>query len=125
MSIAVREYTPKTHEMHSWQMELDMIESHLIDEENIVTKLQTFIDQLDEKAASARLLLEDGTVSVNQKKKANSILSKCEAERPKPARQLEAAKSRLKDLQTKKENFKVPALQEEQRMEKLLRNLAS
>ncbi len=100
MSITVREYTPKTHEMHSWQVELDMIESHLIDEENIVTKLQTFIDQLDEKAASARLLLEDGTVSVNQKKKADSILSKCEAEQPNGQNQFVSWRPPSRDLKT-------------------------
>lgn len=125
MSIAVKEYTPKTHEMHSWQLELDMIEDQLIDAGNTVSKLQTFIDQLDEKAASARVLLDDRTVSLNQKKKADSILSKCEAERPKPTRQLEAAKSRVKDLRAKKENFNFPAVQEERRMEKLVRSLAS
>jgi chromosome segregation ATPase len=125
MSITVTEYTPKTHEMHSWQMELDMIESHLVDATKSVTALQTVIDQLDEKAASARALLEDQAVSSNQKNKANSILSKSEAERQKSTRQLDAAKSRLKAVQAKKDNFNFPALEEEQRLKKLLRNLAS
>jgi hypothetical protein len=125
MSITVREYTPKTHEMHSWQMELDIIETNLIDATENVSTLQTAIDQLDEKAASARALLEDQAVSRNQKNKANSILSKSEAERLKSTRQLDAAKARLKAVQAKKDNFNFPTLQEEQRLKKLVRNLAS
>jgi chromosome segregation ATPase len=125
MSITVTEYTPKTHEMHSWQMELDVIESHLVDATKNVTTLQTVIDQLDEQATSARALLEDQAVSRNQKNKANSILSKSEAERQKSSRQLDAAKSRLKAVQAKKDNFNFPALQEEQRLKKLVRNLVS
>jgi hypothetical protein len=125
MSITVTEYTPKTHEMHSWQMELDIIESHLVDATKNVTALQTVIDQLDEKAASARALLGDQALSSNQKNKANSILSKSEAERQKSTRLLDAAKARLKAVQAKKDNFNFPALQEEQRLKKLVRNLAS
>jgi hypothetical protein len=44
MSITVTEYTPKTHEMHSWQMELDIIESNLIDATKNVATLETIID---------------------------------------------------------------------------------
>jgi chromosome segregation ATPase len=124
MSITVTEYTPKTHEMHSWQMELDIIESNLIDATNNVTTLETFIDQVYKRAASARALLEGQTIG-SVRNKADSILSKCEAERQKLTRQLDAAKSRLKDVQTKKDNFNFPALQEEQRLKKLVRNLAS
>jgi chromosome segregation ATPase len=124
MSITVTEYTPKTHEMHSWQMELDIIETNLIDATENVAKLQSAIDQLDERAASARTLLESQTIRSIQNK-ANSVLSQCEAERTKLAHQLQAAKSRLKDVQAKKENFNFPALQEEQRLKKLVRNLAS
>jgi len=125
MSITVTEYTPKTHEMHSWQMELDIIETNLIDATENVTTLQTAIDELDEKAGSAKALLEDQAVSSNQKSKASSILNKSEVERQKFTRQLDAAKSRLKNVQTKKDNFNFPALQEEQRLKKLVRNLAS
>jgi chromosome segregation ATPase len=124
MSITVTQYTPKTHEMHSWQMELDIIETNLIDATENVAKLQSAIDQLDERAASARTLLEGQTIrSVHNK--ATSVLSQCEAERTKLAHQLQAAKSRLKDVQAKKDNFNFPALQEEQRLKKLVRNLAS
>lgn len=125
MSITTTEYTPKTHEMHSWQMELDIIESHLVDATKNVLTLQTVIDQLDERAASAKALLEDRAVSSNQKSKASSILSKSEGERQKLTRQLDGAKSRLKDVQTKKDHFNFPAVQEEQRLKKLVRNLAS
>jgi len=105
-------------------MELDIIETNLIDATENVTRLQTVIDQLDERAASARTLLEGQTIR-SIRNKANSVLSQCEAERIKLAHQLQAAKSRLKDVQTKKENFNFPALQEEQRLKKLVRNLAS
>lgn len=124
MSITVTEYTPKTHEMHSWQMELDIIESHLIDATKNVTTLQTVIEQLEGKAASAKALLGGQTIA-SVRSKASSILSKCEAERTELAHRLQAAKSRLKDVQTKKENFNFPALQEEQRLNKLVRKLAS
>jgi chromosome segregation ATPase len=124
MSITVTEYTPKTHEMHSWQMELDIIETNLIDATENVAKLQSAIDQLDERAASARTLLEGQTIR-SVRNKATSVLSQCEAERTKLAHQLQAAKSRLKDVQAKKDNFNFPALQEEQRLKKLVRNLAS
>jgi hypothetical protein len=125
MSITVTQYTQKTHEMHSWQMELELIESNLIDAMKNVTTLQTFINQLNEKAASAKALLEDRTLSSSRKSKANAILGMCDTEQPKLTRQLEAAKSRLKNSQTGKENFNFPALHEEQRLQKLLRNLAS
>jgi chromosome segregation ATPase len=124
MSITVTEYTPKTHEMHSWQMELDIIESHLVDATNNVTTLETFIHQVDDRGASAKALLENQTIG-SVRNKANSILSKCEADGTKLAHQLQVARSRLKDVQTKKDNFNFPALQEEQRLKKLLRNLAS
>jgi septal ring factor EnvC (AmiA/AmiB activator) len=87
--------------------------------------LQTVIDQVDERAASAKALLEGQTIVGSVKNKASATLSKSEAERQKLSRQLDAAKSRLKDLQTKKENFNFPALQEEQRLKKLVRSLAS
>jgi chromosome segregation ATPase len=125
MSITATEYTPKTHEMHSWQMEFDIIETNLIDATENITTLQTAIDQVDERAASAKALLEGQTIG-SVRNKANSILSKCETtERTKLAHQLQAAKSRLKDVQTKKDNFNFPALQEEQRLKKLVRNLVS
>jgi chromosome segregation ATPase len=125
MSITVTEYTPKTHEMHSWQMELDIIETNLIDATENVTTLQTAINQVDERAASAKALLEGQAIVGSVKNKASATLSKSGAERQKLSRQLDAAKSRLKDLQTKKENFNFPALQEEQRLKKFVRSLAS
>jgi hypothetical protein len=73
MSITATEYTPKTREMRSWQMELDIIESNLIDATNNVTTLETFIDQVDERAASAKALLEGQKIG-SIRNKANSIL---------------------------------------------------